>query len=96
MRLTVIFQKTKGALVVSNCILRCAYLKNLLSFSSTNDFEKEGGFMFFMPKEVLSGRNVNACISLHNAKLPAEVAVDVQILGEHHFTNKSIESGRKF
>lgn len=50
-----------------------------------------------MPREVFSGQNVNACVTLHNVKrLPTEVAVHLKILGETHTTIQTVETGRRF
>lgn len=48
-----------------------------------------------MPKQVIAGSNVSACMTLHSVKLPAEVKVDLLILGEHYVTQKNLETGNK-
>lgn len=68
----------------------------IVIFSSEEEsFGKIGGFVFLMPREVLSGKNVNACVTLHNTRrLPTMVMVDMEILGEHYTTNETVKSGR--
>lgn len=65
----------------------------MFSFEERN-FGERGGFVFLMPRELLSGKNVNACVTLHNARsLPTKVTVDLEILGEHYETIETLEAG---
>ncbi|CAG9820997.1 unnamed protein product [Phaedon cochleariae] len=51
-----------------------------------------GGFLFSMPRVLVSGRNESVCISLHEVAIPARVAINLKWKEKHYPTMRHLET----
>lgn len=63
--------------------------------NATNIGKKSTGFVLSMPRSLVSGKNESVCLSLHEAKLPAKILINLKWKGNHYPTLKTIQSGNQ-
>ncbi|CAG9766185.1 unnamed protein product [Ceutorhynchus assimilis] len=81
--------------VIIAVLLQICLSKNIFNLKSNNNIgtrKKATGFVFSMPKTLVSGKNETVCISLHELNLPAKVLVDLKWKEKHHTTLKNLDS----